>query len=139
MSRVTFHGRIEGGKLQIDREAFAAQLATLPDGEVTIKVQGQTRSERQNRWYWGVVLAALSDHTGYTAEELHELCKQRFNARTVSDVDPDTGEVSDSEWRQSTAALDSAAFTVYVERVRQWAAQEFGIVIPDPVTSGPGG
>lgn len=132
MSRLVIHGRIDGGKLQLDREQFAAQLATLPDGEVVIKIQGQTRSERANRFYFGVVLAAISEHTGYTVEELHELCKQRFNGRTASDCDPDTGEVEDREGWQSTASLDSAAFMIYVDRVRQWAAQEFGIVIPDP-------
>jgi hypothetical protein len=132
MTRITMHGRMTAGKLDLDRESLASQLATLPDGEVVVKVQTQTRSERQNRLYW-MYLTMLEDATGHSKDELHEIFRAKFNARTVSTVDHDTGEIIDTgETYPSTTDLDTAQFTAYIENIRRFAAEFLNVILPDP-------
>ena len=38
--------------------------------KVSVDIKGSTRSNEQNSYYWGVVVALLSEHTGYTPEEI---------------------------------------------------------------------
>lgn len=137
MSRLTFPARVVNGKLELDRGAFARAVASLPDGEVIIKIQDTRRSDAQNRTYW-LWLHLLSEHTGYTPEELHQICKEQFNGRTHSDVHPETGEIEDRHGYQSTATLDVQQFSIYLDRVRQWAAEVLGVNLPDPALAEPG-
>ncbi len=39
---------------------------------VEIKRLQRKRTLDQNKYYWGVVIKALSEHTGYTPGEMHE-------------------------------------------------------------------
>ena len=136
MRRIVEHGRIEGGKLIINRERLAAQIAAAPNGEVVLKIQGQTRSQKLNRVYW-MYLTMLEDITGYSRTELHEEFKRKFNARTVSDIDPATGEIIDvAESSASTTDLDNPQMVAYIEDIRRFSAEFFGVVLPDP--TGPG-
>lgn len=131
MNEVTLTGRIERGKLHVR----GWRPLGLPDGEVTITVERKraTRSEIQNKWYWGQILRLLSEHTGYTVDELHDYCKQRFNATTVCVIDQRSGDVVDQQRiGKSTAKLNRVAFGEYCEQIRQWAASDLGVVIPDP-------
>lgn len=127
-------GFVHDGKLTVrNRKHFDAWLEKLDRGEVivTIEKAHATRSEQQNRWYWAVILKHLSEHTGYTAEELHEYCKQRFNSKTLV-ICNDQGEITDEETvGLSTTKLNKLTFGEYCESIRQWAA-ELGVVIPDP-------
>lgn len=126
-----FTGRIEKGKLTV---RGWKPFAGWRDGEVLVTVERvrATRSDQQNRWYWGVILPALAEHTGYTVDELHEYCKQRFNAKRLCIVDGQ-GVVADEQTiGQSTAKLNKLTFGEYCEAIRQWAARDLEIEIPDP-------
>lgn len=104
------------------------------DGPVTITVERKraTRSLIQNAYYFGVILRLLSEHTGYTVDELHDYCKQRFNAKTVL-VQNDLGVIVDEQRiGQTTTKLNRVTFGEYCESIRQWAASDLGVVIPDP-------
>src|SRR3990167_7206495 len=105
-------------------QSFVAAL----DGVVviTFKKRRRIRTDPQNRWYWGCVLALMEQTTGHTKEELHEAMKVRFNMRTVRVgskiiLIPDT-----------TTELSTADFSAFCEKVRMFAATELNIVIPDP-------
>lgn len=128
-------GVITAGKLRVKQQAdFEAAMRQFRDGDVSVTVERKhaTRSEQQNRWYWSGILAALSEHTGYTVDEMHEYCKDRFNAKTISIVDGH-GEVKDEQRiGQSTTKLNRLTFGEYCENIRMWAASELGIDIPDP-------
>lgn len=125
-------GRVTQGKLTV---RGWKPFNGWPDGEVTITVAAKraTRSALQNAWYWGQILRLLSEHTGYTVDELHEYCKQRFNPKRVSFCDAN-GEVKDeAAIGQSTARLNRIAFADYCEAIREWAAGEpLYVAIPDP-------
>ena len=125
-----FTGRITAGKLHVR----GWKALELRDGEVLITIERAraTRSLEQNRYYFGVVLRLLSEHTGYTVDELHEYCKLRFNAKRVSFCDADGVVKDEDRIGQSTTKLNRVTFGEYCEAIRQWAAADLGVVIPDP-------
>lgn len=135
MNEFVTSGIVEGGKLKLrNQKAFHAAMDTFVDGEVRVTIERAraTRSEQQNRWYWGCILKHLSEHTGYTAEELHEYCKQRFNSKKVAFCD-DNGVIKDEETiGLSTTRLNKITFGEYCEAIRQWAAEDLHVYIPDP-------
>lgn len=94
--------------------------------EVTIKEYKPKRSNQLNQYYWGVVVKIISDYTGYTKEETHELLKQTFLKKKVliEDTWYDTTE--------STTKLNNKDMLEFIEQVKQWAAQTLYVYIPDP-------
>jgi hypothetical protein len=95
--------------------------------QIELKEYRDNRSNRQNRYYWGVVLKVLSDYTGFTQDEMHEELKKRF--LSYFKVLP-TGE--EVKLTQRTANLNTEEFERYLEKVRMFAAQELDVVIPLP-------
>jgi hypothetical protein len=100
---------------------------------ITLKEQKRKRSLNQNAYYWGVVIAAITqmfrDAGNYVdGEDVHEFLKLRVCKLSRLIVTPD-GEVHKS--LGSTTKLSTMEFEVYLERIRAWAA-EYGCVIPLP-------
>lgn len=112
-----FAGASDGdGKFHMNsvEHARMRELLTRLRGpiEIVIRRRVSDRSYDQNRYYWGVVLKLIADHTGHTAQELHEQFKRRFGV-------------------SSTTELSTQAFNEYIERICALAASE-NIVIPEP-------
>lgn len=113
----------------LDLRAVCRWLAAH-DGQaiaVTLSRKKVTRTNRQNRTYWGLVIAAISEHTGHTAEEIHEILKSMFLPRkyiTLAGLEREIGK--------TTTELSTAEFAKYLDRVYAFAAQELGLVIPLP-------
>lgn len=133
---VVASGAVKGGKLYLhNRRAFDQQIAQMREGwqlEVYVTRRRATRSLQQNAFYWGVVMQLLSDHTGYTPDEMHEVCKAKFIPRHLA-VSKGNGEiVGEFVLGGSTRSLNKNEFSEYVERVRQWAAEDLDVYIPDP-------
>jgi hypothetical protein len=124
MKRIVGFGEVIDGKLVLrNRETFDAQLTQLKGAiEVTVEKARSRRSLNQNAYYWGVVLKLLSEHTGYEIEEMHEVLKVLFNQGNFGEV----------KFGKSTAKLSTIDFMAYLEQIQRWAAQELGVVIPDP-------
>lgn len=97
------------------------------------------RSDQQNKWYWGVIMPmaahALTESQGETfdPETAHQFFKALFLSRPV--VDRRSGELL-TNIVGSSAVLDTARYTEYVEQVRQWMAEYLGVVVPDPEAFG---
>lgn len=132
---VTASGYIKAGRLMFhNRRAFDSAVSGLKDGwevEVEISRLRATRSAQQNRAYWGVIIAALTDHTGYTPEEIHEILKCKFLPKELA-ILKDNGDVVDKfVMGGSTRGLDTQEFGDYMERIKEWAAQELDLYIPD--------
>lgn len=129
-------GAVEGGKLLLrNRKAFNEALSSMKDGEVLVTVARAraTRSLSQNAWYWGVIVELISEHTGYTPDEVHELLKAKFIPKKLA-VQDGNGEIKgEFVIGGSTQKLNKLTFGEYCEAIRQWAAQDLDIVIPDPV------
>jgi hypothetical protein len=132
MTRETqvFTGRITQGRLKVR----GWKALELRDGQVLITIERAraTRSQLQNAWYWSKILPILSDETGHTVDELHEICKLRFNSKRLVICDHNGEMKGEERIGLSTTKLNRLTFADYCERIREWAAIEFGLDIPDP-------
>jgi hypothetical protein len=127
---------VKGGRLFIrNRRAFDEQVAQLREGwqlEVTIKRLRATRSLEQNAFYWGVVVQLLSEHTGYTPDEIHDLLKMKFIPKRMAFADGNGEVVDQYVLGGSTRKMNKLEFGEYIAAIQQWAAEELDLVIPDP-------
>ncbi len=140
---VTASGHIKNGRLLIrDRKAFDACVAGLRDGwevEIEISRLRATRSGQSNRFYWGVVLKTISDHTGYSAEEVHDLMKAKFLPKHLAFTDGNGEVVEQFVLGGSTRKLDTGEFSEYMNKIIEWAAGEpLCLYIPDSEQAGYG-
>lgn len=122
------------GKLTLNAKRIAAWLKGRRDGPYTVTIERRhaTRSLLQNAYYFGVILPALADYTGYTVDELHEYCKGRFNPKQVIVANAHGEIIDEQRIGLSTTTLNRLTFGEYCESIRQWAARDLGVVIPDP-------
>lgn len=109
---------------------------------VRIEEAKSQRRLRANAYYWGVVVEAISQHTGYEMEEVHEyLCGLRWG--WVDKAAPKTPRnpsgVSSRPVRTTTmnedgqrSVLSIMQFYDFVEFSRRFAEDKCGIVTPDP-------
>lgn len=128
MSAVALHyGRVDtAGKVVFDAPAgWLASCGALRGAlvEVTIRKRRKQRSLAQNRAYFGFVVEVIAEHCGYTKDEAHEALAWRF----LREGEPDAPLPK----RRSTASLTDDEFAAYVAQVKQFAAEELGIFIPD--------
>lgn len=122
-----FRGKVEKGKLMLDDPSrYLVRLSSLEGKriELTVRKQRETRSDNQNRYYWGVIIAILSEHCGYTTDEMHDALKFKFLSDRNAD---DKGLVK----MRSTAKLSTDEFIQYTNQIVMWAAQEMNVYIPD--------
>ena len=111
-----FRGRVDKGRIKLDiPDRFKTYLSSFEGKriELVLRERRAGRSDQQNRYYHGVVLKIIADYLGYTTEEMGELVKEHFNI-------------------ESTSKLSTKEFNDHIERVVGWAAQQFGVYIPDP-------
>lgn len=135
-SDVVAFGSIKSGKLYVrNRREFDKQIAQMREGcevEVEVTRRRATRSIQQNAYYWAVAVHLLSEHTGYTPEEVHEFLKAKFIPKKMA-IAKGNGEIVDEYvLGGSTRRMNTIEFGEYLETVRRWAAEELDVVIPDP-------
>jgi len=100
------------------------------DVEIIIRRAYATRSGKQNAYYWGIVLAALSEHTGHLPEELHEILKAKFLPKSLAVCDLNGKEEGAYVIGGSTVSLSVEEFASYVNRIVIWAEDDLGVLIP---------
>lgn len=136
-----FIGKQYNGKLYIDdTEGFRNWLKGLGPGDLEIVVRQHklTRSDRQNRYMWGVVYEMISEHTGMTPTAIHEYLKTEF--LTEKHIMKMKGDyVVEVDVPRSSSVLKTNEFEDYLSKVRQWASQELGIYVPLPHEAMPEG
>lgn len=128
-------GRMRRGKLQVSlTPTFSRQLKTFKDGPVLVRIERTraSRSQQQNRYWWGVCIHLVSEHTGYSPEEIHELAKQMFLPKTLAVANGNGEIVGEYVLGGSSTKLDVVEFGAFIERFKQWAAETLDVVIPDP-------
>jgi hypothetical protein len=122
-----FKGRVsDAGELSINEIVrFKQFLLGLRGKEVSVVVKrySKGRSNQQNRYYFGVVVAMLADFTGYGIDEMHEALKQQF-LRVESETRFNI--------TKSTAELATVEMEEYLSSIRSWASVELGVYIPKP-------
>jgi hypothetical protein len=125
-----------------NHEVVRSMLTTFIDKDLSIEISihKPKRSERQNRWYWGIairqcILPFIKETTGETfePEEIHafhlkEIINVKFKTRTILGK---TVMIFDDV---STSSMNTKQFAEFKDKIQQhWA--EKGCVIPDPVNN----
>jgi len=131
----TFHGVVtKTGQLElldverIRRRVYLLGLAGR-EVEITIKVQRERRSTKQNAWWWGIAVPLIAHELGY---DKHEHDKLHYALVSLC-----FGTTVDSVTKQEipnvrSSHLTTVQFSELMEWVVRWAASEHGIVIPLP-------
>lgn len=102
--------------------------------EVVLRRYRKSLSDEQRNYYRGVVLKTISDATGYTADELHEMFKAKFGTASIIELAGETYEV-----RTFSTARDhstTAEMAHYIDAIILWSSAELGIVVPPPTYRG---
>lgn len=131
------------GKLKLyDREGFDAGLREFGNGvELELLVReanrSRIRSQKANKYLWGVVYALMSVHTGHSPEDIHDAMCERFlpsEHKRVEFYNKMTGEhveTIETDARRSSK-LTGGPFYDFVESVRQFAREFLDVDTPDP-------
>lgn len=121
-----FLGQVKDGKLSLDKAGqFKDYLHTLNGKrvELTVEKLKHTRTSNQNRYYHGVVVKLIAQHTGHDPEQIHEALKMMFSPKW---------HLGDKVIPTSTTRLDTLEFVEYTERCRVWGSEFLGLNIPLP-------
>ena len=139
---IVVQARIEKGELKVpSRQMLLSALKHWPDGPVDLEVRPyeERRRLRANNFYWlaiGKVVAherAEGIGQGWDKDDWHLYLAREFNGKVLSDLDPETGEVTEIRVGLSTAKLTIEAFGVYLESCLNLFAERYGLVIePTP-------
>ena len=112
---------VEAGLLLLDRPHDYNRYVKSLAGqrvEVQIRKRKERRSSKANARYWGYVVPAIAEATGYTNEEAHEALKHHLLK------EPGEGPLVKV---RSTATLSVEGFSAYTERCQVLGAEMFGI------------
>jgi len=136
---------VDGGKLTKNREQIEDAISQFEGKPISIMVKRpfKQRSDRQNRYYWGVLVEhwrnLLREEWGeiLAPDEVHEFLKTNLNYEEF--VDEETGEVminsttgSPIRKPKSTKENTTVSQEDYHESIRRLAYEMFGAQIPLP-------
>ncbi len=124
----------EGKLFFQDRQAFDRHILSLKEEvpyELTVKECKNQRSLQQNKYYWGVPIKLISEHTGHTPDEVHELLKGLFLKKHL-DIFNKNGSVQRYYFIMSTTLLNTKTMEDYQSNIRVWGSSELGLYIPEP-------
>lgn len=139
MINAIFYGNYADGKLRVQNAPrFYEFLKNLAgEFEMTISKKGRQRTDKQNRWYWGVAVRLISEYTGIDPLKVHEILKQDCGFIERVTFSKKNGQEYATKIFASTKTLLTTEFNQYKERVQQWAIENCGVIIPDPSEAQP--
>jgi hypothetical protein len=119
----------EGKLPKLANEAIRRELLSLSGKRITISIEKykKKRSNEQNAYYFGVIVKIISDHIGYTTDEVHELLKESFLGTKEIKIGDKTSKVPNS-----TTKLTTSDFMAYIEDIQRFAAEKLDLYIPSP-------
>ena len=135
-------GFVQNGKISLPTQ-FREWVLKAYEGKeirVTVKEYRMIRSTRQNAYYWGVVIPHmvagfvslgnnwLNPQNKEHQEMVHEILKDRFLANGIEVVIGN--EVVKT--RPTTTEADTKEMNEFIERIKMFAHETMGILIPDP-------
>ena len=120
-------GSLKNGKLILNNDRRFNDNLNIFEGEeveIRIKVRTNNRTNEQNSLYWKWI-NIMSEETGFTKEEMHELIKYKFLKRT-SINNNGIEEVK----LKSTTTLTVKEFTKLMENILYWSNNTLNINLP---------
>lgn len=143
--KISVKTEVEKGKFIENRDLIINAIEVYEGKKVTVTIERyyKKRSNKQNRYYWGVIVEhwenILREEWGeiYQDNEVHEFLKSNLNFREV--VDQETGEVAlnpitNEILRKPKSTTENSTFNQeeYHEACRQLAYSMFQYTIPLP-------
>jgi len=122
---IIFPAKVENGRIKvIDHPKFVEYLRGLEGKiiELIARLPRKTRTDQQNRFLWGVIYHLISEHTGFSKDEVHDAMRMMF-------LRDETKEIPTL---RSTTSLSTVEMNLYWEKIGQFAAEKLSIKIPDP-------
>ena len=136
MNEITprFLGVVQDGNIRVlDSASFREYLRSLPSEiEIVVRprISRKDRSNSQLKYYFGVVVRMISEETGYSKDEVHELLKALFLTETLT-LHTKHGDQTVAA-PKSTSSLSTAEMEDYLRQIRMWAAEELELSVPEP-------
>jgi hypothetical protein len=90
----------------------------------------RNRSSQANRYFHGVLLPLIANHTGYTLDETKDLLKSMFLRDEWLVMTK--GGVREVSVVKASSKLDTAEFESFMSKIRSWASLELGLIVPMP-------
>jgi hypothetical protein len=90
------------------------------------------RSIESNDYLWGFIYTPIANHTGHSADEVHEAYKLMFNFKQELRYNKRTRKMQWYIGAASTTGLDEREIWDYIEKVRADAWLRFGLVLMMP-------
>ena len=139
MNKKKYKARIDNGKLILkEKDIFKKEIIRYEGKEVIITIGPKDYSERslqQNKYYWGVVIKMLCEHTGHSEEEMHDIMKSKFLKKFCDIKVKDEKGVEKIERYtivRSSTSLNTVEWEDYMDDCRKFAAEKFQLYIPLP-------
>jgi hypothetical protein len=123
-------GRIQHGHLKIEgRQVFEQTMARFDDGPVTLRITAgkRSRTSNQNKFFHGVIVKLIAEHTGYSLSEAKDAILLTLIPQEITDIK--TGEIVRVPGHSSRLTVKE--FNELIERALQLGA-ELGVYIPTP-------
>jgi len=119
-----------GRPMIVDTDGFRKECLQLEGkiGFVALIPFRKMKTNEQNRYYRGVVVKHFADEWGCTNEEAHEALSNehlKYRPRPGSGMPAIVKSTALHEW-------NTAEWEDYMEHLRRWGAQEFGLYIELP-------
>ena len=117
-------GHVKSGKFTPDDGNFKSAFWPHEGKRVDVVVRRETKkkSNRQNRYMWGVVYELIANQTGYQADDIHRMMTMKFLKE----------KIGDEFVAGSTKGLTTASMEDYLSKIRVWASQYLNLYIPLP-------
>lgn len=132
--KASIFGTVENGVLKCNRKTFQAIVESFNGKriEISFTKARKSRSNQQNRYYWGCLIPILKSTlkdlgNEFTPEQVHDMLKYKFLKKDV--------HVKDGEFITkitSSTELSTSEFMDYIADIQRWSAEFFGVEIPDP-------
>lgn len=133
MIRKKYKANVKNGQVVIkEQDIFNKELTHYEGKEIVVTIGKEyiTRSLPQNSYYWGVPVEMLSEETGHTPDEIHELLKAMFLKKHLDIKLKD--KIERYKIIKSTTSLDKMQWEEYMDKIRQFATEKFQLYIPLP-------
>lgn len=102
------------------------------DLQITIGLPEKKGSNRQNSYYWGVIIKILTEELGYEKNEMHDILKSMMGYKGYKEVvNKQSGEVTTIEYLRGYSSYTTQEREDYHSQIRRWAS-DLGYNIPEP-------
>lgn len=137
MQKLIYFGKITDGILKLtNKQGFANDLLDYEGKEVRLTLEAKSkRSSGQNKFFHAVCVPIIKSHLidlGWKEAKSDEWVKNyiKFKCLVKEYVNEETGDIIKS--LGETSALTVGEFIEFIQDVQIFAAEQLGVIIPDP-------